>query len=171
MPAPPPPVFTPRLAATATVLASFVLRVALGRLRLFPGFLPLRWCRRAAVVLLSIAVLLLRDAGAALKAAGSDEGFSIIPSGLATTGLYAASRNPYYDVLSLLIVPSIAVALNSLWPLVLLPFLLAHLSLVVVPYEEALLDETFGKEYATYCTRVPRWYVQSWLSQMDIGTN
>ena len=47
--------------------------------------------------------------------------------------------------------------LGHLWPLALLPLVLAYLNWMVIPVEEARLTETFGGEYEAYRGRVRRW--------------
>jgi protein-S-isoprenylcysteine O-methyltransferase Ste14 len=75
---------------------------------------------------------------------------------LATSGIYARTRNPMYlgAVLALL---GVATAAEWTWLLVLsliLPFLLWHLA---IKREEAHLERTFGAAYEAYRGRVRRW--------------
>lgn len=53
---------------------------------------------------------------------------------------------------------ALALALNSAWLLLamLLPWL-AYLELLVIPREERALQVAFGRQYAEYAQRTPRW--------------
>jgi protein-S-isoprenylcysteine O-methyltransferase Ste14 len=78
------------------------------------------------------------------------------PRGLVRTGLYRFSRNPMY-VGVLLVVAGRAVGFRS-WPLAIYGAILGiafHLRILL--YEEPWLARTFGSEWDTYRSRVPRW--------------
>lgn len=77
-------------------------------------------------------------------------------SSLITKGPYRFTRNPMYVGLSLAYLGE-AGMLRQLWPILILPFILAYLNWVVIPVEEARLAETFGAEYERYRARVRRW--------------
>ncbi len=47
--------------------------------------------------------------------------------------------------------------LTQIWPVILLPFVLAYLNWIVIPLEERGLKEVFAEAYEQYCTRVRRW--------------
>jgi protein-S-isoprenylcysteine O-methyltransferase Ste14 len=47
--------------------------------------------------------------------------------------------------------------LRQIWPLAVLPLVLAYLEWMVIPLEETRLLETFGEEYEAYRRRVRRW--------------
>jgi protein-S-isoprenylcysteine O-methyltransferase Ste14 len=85
---------------------------------------------------------------------------TIIPhheaSRLVGAGLYRFSRNPMYVGLTVVYV-GLALRVNSLWPLLLLPLPLAVLHLVVIPTEERILAGALGTEYEAYRRRVRRW--------------
>ncbi len=46
---------------------------------------------------------------------------------------------------------------NALWPLVLLPLVLAGVRRLVIDREERYLDAKFGEDYRRYRQRVRRW--------------
>jgi protein-S-isoprenylcysteine O-methyltransferase Ste14 len=46
---------------------------------------------------------------------------------------------------------------NTIWPLVLLPFVLAVVQRGVIEREERYLERKFGDEYLRYKSRVRRW--------------
>lgn len=85
---------------------------------------------------------------------------AIIPykpaSRLVTSGIYRWTRNPMYLGLAVTYV-GLAIALNSLGALILLPFVLAIIQLQVIAREEAYLHRAFGGEFVAYKSRVRPW--------------
>lgn len=79
-----------------------------------------------------------------------------MPSALVTTGPYRFTRNPMYVGLTLEYL-GIAAARLDVWPVILLPVLLAYVNLVVIPVEEQNLRGIFGDAYQEYGARVGRW--------------
>jgi protein-S-isoprenylcysteine O-methyltransferase Ste14 len=77
-------------------------------------------------------------------------------STLVTWGPYRFSRNPMYLGLAIAYVGE-AVIQRHVWPLVLLPVVIAYVSVAVIPLEESKLVEVFGEQYAIYRARVRRW--------------
>ena len=71
-------------------------------------------------------------------------------------GPYAFTRNPMYTGLALAYLGG-AVAMNSLWALVMFPFVIAMLLRFVITKEEDYLSSAFGEEYDNYRRRVRRW--------------
>jgi protein-S-isoprenylcysteine O-methyltransferase Ste14 len=47
--------------------------------------------------------------------------------------------------------------LKQVWPVMLLPLVMAYVNWIVIPVEEAKLTEVFGDEYALYRASVRRW--------------
>jgi protein-S-isoprenylcysteine O-methyltransferase Ste14 len=47
--------------------------------------------------------------------------------------------------------------LKQVWPVIVLPLLLAYINSIVIPLEEARLNEVFEEDYDRYCERVRRW--------------
>ena len=86
---------------------------------------------------------------------------AIIPfkpaSVLVTSGILGWTRNPMYLGMAVFYV-GLAVLLNSLAALVLLPLVLAVIQTQVIAREEAYLERAFGDEYLAYKTRVGRWF-------------
>ena len=64
---------------------------------------------------------------------------------LVTSGPYRFTRNPMYVGLSLAYLGE-AGLLKQIWPLLLLPLVLAYLNGTVIPVEEARLKEVFRDE-------------------------
>ncbi len=77
-------------------------------------------------------------------------------SRIVSRGPYRFTRNPMYVGLTLLYL-GLGLWVNSLWPVVLLPLVLAALVRFVVRREEAYLSRAFGAEYDAYRARVRRW--------------
>ena len=75
---------------------------------------------------------------------------------LVTRGPYRYTRNPDYIGQTLLYV-GIAIAVNSWWPLLLLPLVLLAVQRGVVLREERYLEAKFGREYRDYKAMVRRW--------------
>jgi protein-S-isoprenylcysteine O-methyltransferase Ste14 len=77
-------------------------------------------------------------------------------SRLVTAGPYRFTRNPMYVGLTLAYA-GIALLIDTAWPLLTLPAVLATLVVVVVRREERYLDRAFGEAYREYRGRVRRW--------------
>ena len=75
---------------------------------------------------------------------------------LMMVGPYAWSRNPQYVAFTA-IYAGVALLVNSLWPLVLLPSVLLLIVGGVIAREERYLRATFGRSYDEYCDKVRRW--------------
>jgi protein-S-isoprenylcysteine O-methyltransferase Ste14 len=75
---------------------------------------------------------------------------------LVTWGPYRFTRNPMYVGLTLAYLGEAAM-LRQLWPVLLLPLVLAYVNRVVIPLEKAKLTEVFGETYQRYCRRVRQW--------------
>lgn len=72
------------------------------------------------------------------------------------TGPFALSRNPMYVGFTLVYL-GLSFALNAVWPLIFLPFILVVIHYGVVSREEEYLARKFGEEYERYRGRVRRW--------------
>lgn len=75
---------------------------------------------------------------------------------IVTSGPFRFSRNPMYVGLTLMYV-GLSLLLRMVWPLLVLPVVLAALFALVVAREERYLGDAFGAEYAEYQRRVRRW--------------
>jgi hypothetical protein len=75
---------------------------------------------------------------------------------LVTWGPYRFTRNPMYVSLLLAYLGEAGI-LRQIWPVALLPLVLAYLNWIVIPVEEAKLSQVFGEAYETYRARVRRW--------------
>jgi protein-S-isoprenylcysteine O-methyltransferase Ste14 len=86
---------------------------------------------------------------------------TILPAGRPTTaivenGPYRFTRNPMYVAMACAYV-GLAVLLNNVWALVLLPIVLVVVDRAVIRREERYLTAKFGQPYREYCARVRRW--------------
>lgn len=75
---------------------------------------------------------------------------------LVTSGILGWTRNPMYLGMAIFYV-GLAVILNSLVALILLPVVLTVVQTQVIAREEAYLERAFGNDYLTYKSRVRRW--------------
>jgi protein-S-isoprenylcysteine O-methyltransferase Ste14 len=69
---------------------------------------------------------------------------------------YSWSRNPMYVSFTVIYV-GFALALAAWGPFVLLPIVIAVLTMAVIAREERYMRATFGSAYDDYCQRVRRW--------------
>jgi protein-S-isoprenylcysteine O-methyltransferase Ste14 len=87
-------------------------------------------------------------------------GTNVLPSkpalALATTGVFARTRNPIY-VGNCLLLLGIALGFALDWALLLLAASLPLLHRSIVLHEERYLEGKFGEEYRRYKARVPRY--------------
>lgn len=77
-------------------------------------------------------------------------------STMVTWGPYRFTRNPMYLGLTIAYLGEAGI-LRQLWPVLLLPLVLAYLKWIVIPVEEAKLRQVFGMRYEEYRKRVGRW--------------
>jgi protein-S-isoprenylcysteine O-methyltransferase Ste14 len=77
-------------------------------------------------------------------------------SALVTAGVYQVTRNPMYVGL-VLVMTAWAVHLSSLWPFLGPLLFVLYMNRFQIAPEERFLRSLFGKEYAAYAARVPRW--------------
>jgi len=77
-------------------------------------------------------------------------------SRLVIRGPYQWTRNPQY-VGYVAGYFGFSILANTLWPLLIFPFVIGLLVTVVIAREERYLQGVFGSEYVDYCRRVNRW--------------
>jgi protein-S-isoprenylcysteine O-methyltransferase Ste14 len=75
---------------------------------------------------------------------------------LVVTGPFRFTRNPLYLGL-VFVYCGLAILLNALWALLLLPAVIVIMRRWVIDREEAYLERAFGAEYRDYKARVRRW--------------
>ena len=71
-------------------------------------------------------------------------------------GPFRYTRNPMYVGMAMLYM-GLAIVVNALLPLLLLPVVLSLLVTLVIEREERYLTSAFGQDYAQYCRDVRRW--------------
>jgi len=76
---------------------------------------------------------------------------------LATSGVYARTRNPMY-VGAVVCFLGLALASRSMWLILLVPVMAVALNVLAIEREERYLARRFGADYAAYRARVPRWF-------------
>jgi protein-S-isoprenylcysteine O-methyltransferase Ste14 len=137
--------------------AGLALGIAAGRLWNLPGLGFGPYARYPLGGMLVVAGVIVSAAGVGLFIRN---GTAIIPhkpaAVLVTSGIYRWTRNPMYVGMALTYA-GVAVLLNSLPALVLLPVVLALIQYRVIAKEEAYLERAFGAEYGSYKKQVRRW--------------
>jgi protein-S-isoprenylcysteine O-methyltransferase Ste14 len=111
----------------------------------------------AGFVLLAIGLVLAASALGLFRKANTTTVPFERPSNLVTSGPYRFTRNPMYVALSLVYL-GVEGTRVEIWPLVVLPLILAYVNYRVIPVEERHLAEIFGESYAQYRSRVRRWF-------------
>ena len=86
---------------------------------------------------------------------------TVLPMGRPTTaivarGPYRFTRNPMYLAMAVGYL-GVALLLNNVWAMVLLPAVLITVDRFVIRREERYLTTKFGETYRSYCSRVRRW--------------
>lgn len=144
--APPPAIFA----------AAFALGFLLELLSPLDPAAGLRERVLLAALPLAAGLALVGAAFAALRRHGTTPHPMGTASALATTGVYAHTRNPMYLGVAATYA-GVATLLACLWCLFLLPVALATLHHGVVRAEERHLAARFGGAYLDYARRVRRW--------------
>ena len=145
-------IIRPPLALLLAIMAGLALNRFVP-LSFLPPDLPALWLGAAAFAVgLALAIWAITT----MTRAGSN-----VPTNLPTTtiverGPYRFTRNPIYLGMMLALV-GLAIAFDSLWPLVtLVPFALV-IRYGVIAREEAYLERMFGEVYRRYRAHVRRW--------------
>jgi protein-S-isoprenylcysteine O-methyltransferase Ste14 len=118
--------------------------------------MPAKLAHVSGSVLIVLAVALAVWGRRAMTRVGTDPDPRRPSTALALDGPFGFSRNPLYVSLTLFYV-GLTLAVNTLWPLVLLPFVLFTIQRGVVEREERYLEQKFGDAYRAYRGRVRRW--------------
>ena len=91
-----------------------------------------------------------------MKRAGTGVSTATPTTAVVVRGSYRFSRNPMYLAMAFLYL-GLAIAINGLLIIVLLPVLLGILSFGVISREERYLERKFGEDYLRYKAKVRRW--------------
>jgi len=144
--APPPLIYLPAL------LVGLALHFAF-QVSLFPG----TWLQLAiGLPLMAASGIVAVMAARTMRRAGTEVNTSKPTTAIVVQGPYRFSRNPMYLSLTLLFI-GIAISVNALWVLALVPIPFAIINLGVIDREERYLEKRFGKQYMNYKARVRRW--------------
>ena len=142
----------PPLIFLATFLVGLVLHLAFSVMLLPEGWVQLA----VGIPVLGLAGGLVSSAARTMKRVGTEISTATPTTAIAVDGPFRFSRNPMYLAMAVLYV-GLAVSINALLILVLLPVLLAIISFGVIAREESYLERKFGSEYQGYKSRVRRW--------------
>ena len=144
--------FFPPLAFAAPMVAGLALHFAFS-----DRFLPQGWVQLAAgLPLMAASGLLAVWASTTMRRAGTAVGPHSSTTAVVLHGPFRFSRHPMYLSLTGLYL-GIAVSVNALWAVVLLPVALVSITVGVIAREESYLERKFGTEYTSYKSRVRRW--------------
>lgn len=139
-------------------LAGLALGLVAGRLwplRFVPDALrPLRWTLGTGLTLGGLA--LIGWAARTMYLAGTHPEPNKPVTALVTEGPFRLSRNPIYLGFTVAYL-GLALLLDALWSLLLLPAVLAVMVRGVIAREEAYLERRFDEHYRAYRARVRRW--------------
>jgi protein-S-isoprenylcysteine O-methyltransferase Ste14 len=92
----------------------------------------------------------------AFRAVGTSPIPTRATTAVASSGPYRFTRNPMYLGLGL-VSAGVACMANALWPLLLVPLVLAVVQRLVISREERYLEHKFGESYLAYKAQVRRW--------------
>ena len=144
--APPPLIYLGALVIGLLLHARFPLR-----------FLPRGWTRLPfGGLLIGGSVLCVRLAFREMQRAHTNVDPRRPATALVVEGPFRFTRNPLYLSLALFYA-GIAILVNALWAILLLPVALIVLRLGVIEREERYLERKFGEQYLRYKARVRRW--------------
>jgi len=125
--------------------------------RLYPvAFLPRSLAYPLGGILLALWLIVSVPAIISFRRAGTSINPRVPTTALVTGGPYRFTRNPMYVGLTLFY-GGMAMLLQTLWALVLLPLVLIVAQRLFIEREERYLEKKFGAEYRQYEVRVRRW--------------
>jgi len=145
--APPPLIYAGGLVASLLLHLAFPIKVRL---------LPRRVSRRLGGSLIGIGILLSLYGYGVMRQTGTEVNPTKPSTALVAKGPFQFTRNPLYLSLTLLY-SGIAMLMNALWAMLILPFVLLVMHRGVIEREERYLERKFGEEYQEYKARVRRW--------------
>src|SRR5436305_9680733 len=144
--APPPLIYAGGLVASLLLHLAFPIKVRL---------LPRRISRRLGALLIVTSILIVLSAFRLMRQAGTEVNPTKPTTALVVKGPFQFTRNPLYLSFTLFY-SGIAMLMNALWAMLILPFVLLIMRRGVIDREERYLERKFGKEYLGYKARVRR---------------
>lgn len=145
--APPPLIYGGALVASLVLHLAFPIKMKR---------MPRRVTRMLGASLIGAAALLVLSAFRLMRQAGTEVDPTQPTTALVVKGPFQFTRNPIYLSLSLAY-SGIAMLINTLWAILILPFVLLVMRRGVIDREERYLERKFGVEYLRYKARVRRW--------------
>ena len=157
------PMFPPFLVVTLPLIGLF-FKAILPRCPVLPTALDTKTVRASTfVVSFILFVLVVKNTELTLADVGTSADFAAVSS-VATTGVFAYTRNPIYTAGMTVLNTGIVVACNSLYVALAVSLLVFYLTLIVVPVEEAFLSNRIGSSYIQYIeSSVPRYLPNTFL--------
>lgn len=138
-------------------LGALIIGVVLGWILHVPGFGSYRALSLYAGGVLAIAgIALVTTAAGLFRRMGTNVRPTQPSTTLVATGLYRWTRNPMYLGMALLY-GGLALLLDSIVALILLPVVLVIIRTQVIAREERYLEARFGDDYRAYKRQVRRW--------------
>jgi protein-S-isoprenylcysteine O-methyltransferase Ste14 len=117
---------------------------------------PVMPSRLVGAVLLVGSAVLAKWGESTMRRAGTNVRPDRPTTAIVVDGPFRYTRNPLYLATTGLYV-GVTLLVDALWPLVLLPPMLAIIEWGVIRREERYLDAKFGDTYQAYSRRVRRW--------------
>lgn len=118
--------------------------------------LPRRVARPLGAALIALNFLIALPAVVTMRRVRTTLNPALPTTTIVTTGPFRYTRNPIYLSFSIFYT-GIAVLLNALWPVLLLPIVQVVMTRGVIAREEEYLERTFGEGYTRYKAQVRRW--------------
>ncbi len=120
-------------------------------------FLPKGW-RRAVFgsTLIGLAVIIVRQGFQEMQRAQTNVNPMLPATSLVVDGPFRFSRNPIYLSMTVFYT-GVAILVNALWPILLLPVVQFVMRVGVIEREERYLERKFGEQYLSYKAKVRRW--------------
>ena len=136
-------------------VATFLISLLLHRSRPLP-LLPYPLRNILGTSLISMAATIVFFAFREMGRAGTNVNPELPATALVTQGPFQFTRNPLYLSLTLLYT-GLAILVNTLWAIFLLPVMIFIMQRGVIEREERYLEGKFGDSYTQYKARVRRW--------------
>ncbi len=133
--------------------AGILLHLLWMRLRIFPE----SWIGHATGwPVVAVGVLLFGWAVWSMIRSGENPDPDKPTRAILSAGPFAFTRNPIYVAITVFYV-GVALVMNTIWMIILLPVALLYVHYVVIIREERYLEQLFREEYLEYKARVRRW--------------